>query len=153
MPKTDISQIAEYLFISSWPLAEHSAEIRALGIRLILSMHWLRPSRKLNQPPLRLLWLPTFDNPLFPIPVGILAKGVRQAAPVIQDGFGVLTHCRHGKHRSVAMACCVLIASGLNADEAMRLVAEKRAAADPNAWYIKQQIIRFERYWQENAHE
>jgi protein-tyrosine phosphatase len=47
---------------------------------------------------------------------------VEAALPVIQDGYGVLVHCRAGVHRSVAMACCVLIGMGQTADEAMQLV-------------------------------
>jgi len=47
---------------------------------------------------------------------------VEAALPVIQDGYQVLLHCRAGVHRSVAMACCVLIGMGQTADEAMQLV-------------------------------
>jgi len=44
----DISQINEFLFISAWPRGEHNDQIRALDIRLILSMHWQRPSQTLD---------------------------------------------------------------------------------------------------------
>ena len=65
----DISQITDQLFISSWPEGKHYQEIVDLNIRLILSMHWIRPSRTLNQPPLKLLWLWTIDTPLTPMPI------------------------------------------------------------------------------------
>lgn len=144
----DISRITDYLFISSWPEAEHVDEILALNIRLILSMHWRRPSRTLNQPPLRVLWLPTIDTPITPMPIRTLRRGVEAALPVIRDGHAVLSHCKAGVHRSVAMASCVLIGMGYSADEAMHLISEQREVADPYAGYIQSRIRKFERYWQ-----
>ena len=143
----DISQINEYLFISAWPRGEHNDQIRALDIRLILSMHWQRPSKTLGHPPVRLLWLPTLDSPLTPLPLSVLKRGVEAALPVIEDGWKVLVHCKYGIHRSVAMACCVLIGRGSSADEAMELVAQCRAAADPYADYVQSRIRKFERVW------
>jgi len=145
---SDISQITEYLYISSWPRGEHVDEIVALNVRLILSMHWRRPSEILGHPPVRLLWLPTVDTPLTPIPIRKLRKGVLAALPVIRDGGAVLVHCVGGRHRSVAMAACVLIGMGYSADDAMRLIIEKRPAADPYIWYIQSRIRKFERHWQ-----
>jgi protein-tyrosine phosphatase len=66
---------------------------------------------------------------------------------VIRDGGSVLVHCVGGRHRSVAMASCVLIARGLTADDAMALIKEKRLVADPYAWYIQWRIRKFERDW------
>jgi hypothetical protein len=43
------------------------------------------------------------------------------------------------------MACCILIAKGHSADEAMQLVKEKREKADPDAWHIQRRIRKFER--------
>jgi protein-tyrosine phosphatase len=143
----DISQITDYLYISAWPEGEHAGEIEALNIRLILSMHWLKPPRRLNQPPLRVLWLPTIDTPLTPMPLRTLRRGVEAALPVIEGGAGVLAHCRAGVHRSVAMAACVLIGLGHPAGEAMELIRSKRKAADPYAWHIQRQIRRFEAHW------
>lgn len=143
----DISPITDYLYISAWPRSDHAEEIRALNVRLILSMHWIKPSRSLDQPPLKLLWLPTIDQPFAPIPIPLLQRGVEAALPVIRDGYRVLVHCRAGVHRSVAMACCVLIGMGLSADEAMQLVIQQRPVADPHAWYIQPRIYKFERRW------
>lgn len=145
----DISQVAESVFISAWPESQHVDEILALNIRLVLSMHWMRPSRALGRPPLRLLWLPTFDSPLAPMPMAFLHRGVEAALPVIQEGYGVLAHCGYGIHRSVAMTCCVLIGTGLRADEAMELVKTQRPVADPYARHIQARIRKFEREWQE----
>jgi hypothetical protein len=143
----DVSPITDYLYISAWPRGDHAEEIRAMNVRLILSMHWIKPAGNLGYDPIRLLWLPTVDNPLFPMPIRSLRLGVEAALPVIKKGYGVLTHCRAGVHRSVAMACCILIGMGMKADEAMQLVKEKRSVADPRTWYIQSRIRKFEQQW------
>jgi len=143
----DVSAITDYLYISAWPRGDHAEEIRAMNVRLILSMHWIKPARNLGHEPIRLLWLPTVDNPFFPMPIRSFELGVKAALPVIKEGYGVLTHCRAGVHRSVAMACCVLIGMGHSAETAMQLVKEKRVVADPYAWYIRNRILKFEKRW------
>jgi len=144
----DISAITPQLFISAWPRGEHADELRAMGIRLILSMHWVRPERSLGDAPVHLLWLPTIDLPFTPMPMSMLRRGAQAALPVLAAGGGVLCHCRAGVHRSVAMACCVLIAQEYGAEDAMRLVKEKRPIADPYIWYIERRIRRFAEEWE-----
>ena len=147
---SDVSLITDYLYISAWPRGDHAREIAALGVRLILSMHWRRPAKILGSPPVRLLWLPTVDTPVTPMPISTLRKGVEAALPVIREGHSVMAHCKAGVHRSVAMACCVLIGAGYDAAEAMALVKERRSVADPDIWYIQRRIRLFERRWREN---
>ena len=139
--------ITDYLYISSWPEGKHLEDIRARNIQLILSMHWRRPAVELRESSVKVLWLPTFDTPLIPMPIHTLVEGVEAALPVIQDGYGVLTHCRHGIHRSAAMASCVLIGKGYTADQAMALIKEKRSVANPYIGYIRARIRKFESYW------
>ena len=143
----DISQITEYLYISAFPEEHHVDDIIRRNIRLILSMHWIWPSKELHQPPMRVRWLPTIDSPVTPMPIWILRKGVEAALPVIDEGYAVLAHCKAGVHRSVAMAACILIAKGYAADEAMTLIKEKREVADPYAPHIEKRIRKFERFW------
>ena len=142
-----ISQITDYLYISAFPRGEHVEEIVALGVRLVLSMHWMRPTKMLGKPPVKLLWLPTFDNIFLPMPIRTLNKGVQAALPVIEKGEAVLVHCKSGMHRSVAQAACVLISMGFTADEAMQLIKEKRSVADPDTWHIQRRIRKFEKQW------
>jgi hypothetical protein len=149
----DISAITQYLYISAWLHADHAVEIQLLNVRLILSMHWIKPSGTLGLPPVRLLWLPTFDNPLLLMPISTLERGVEAALPVIEDGNGVLVHCRAGVHRSVAMACCVLIGMGHSAETAMQLVQQQRPVADPHIWYIQRRIYKFEQLWHARMRE
>jgi protein tyrosine phosphatase (PTP) superfamily phosphohydrolase (DUF442 family) len=147
----DISQITDYLYVGAQPGAEHAAELRARDVRLIISMiGTARPAAAFGKPPFHLLWLRTYDTFLTPIPVSKLMEGVRAALPVIRDGGRVLTYCAQGRHRSVAMAAAILIAMGYSAEEAMRLLQTRRQIARPQTWYIKRQIKKFEKHWQQN---
>lgn len=122
--------------------------MREKGITLVINMRVERPPRKdFHNPPMRVLWLPTFDNPIFPIPIRFLKQGVKTAQEAIESGGNVLVHCAAGVHRSVAMACCILIARGLCPEAAMELIKERRPVADPDAWYIKRRIKKFAREW------
>jgi predicted protein tyrosine phosphatase len=143
----DISKITDYLYISAFPEAEHAATIRALNVRLILSMPIQKPHHEVRMPPVRWLHLRTVDSPLVPMPISTLRRGVEAALPVIEGGHAVLVHCLAGVHRSVAMACCILIGMGYSAEEAMTLVEQQRAVADPRAWHIRRRIVQFERSW------
>lgn len=145
----DISLITDYLYVGSQPTVEQAEAIGALGIQLIISMRVeSQPHKNFSRPPLRMLWLRTFDIFFLPIPLAALEQGVRTALPIIANGGRVLTHCHRGKHRSVAMAAAILIAMGHSAEQAMHLLREKRAIARPQTWYIRRQIQLFETYWQ-----
>ncbi len=146
----DISKIIDYLYISAFPEAEHAEMIRALNVQLIISMPLQRPKHEVRMTPVRWLHLRTIDSPLTPLPLWLLRRGVRAALPVIQEGYGVLVHCKAGVHRSVAMACCILIGLGYSAEEAMKLVKEKRPVADPDVWYIRTRIEKFEKSWRKS---
>ena len=141
----DISQITDYLYIASLPKAEDAQAIQDRNVRLIINMIFIRPPEVYTQPPFRMLTLRSFDFVLLPIPIHKLEKGVEAALPVIRNGESVLVYCHAGRHRSVAMACCILIAMGSTADEAMQLVRERREVADPHAHHIERQIREFEK--------
>lgn len=154
MPTMDISQITPRLFVSAWPDEGDSIHLRDLGVRLVISMTRSEPLSEFCSDPLRWVHEPSIDSPLTPIPISRLLDGVAAAIPVLAEGDGVLCHCRWGRHRSVAMACAILIAQGCSADAAMGLVAEKRDAADPSAFWIAPRIRKFERLWRERySHE
>jgi protein-tyrosine phosphatase len=144
----DISQITEHLYIASRIKGDHWEAIQQLDPGLIISMiAQRRPPKALTAAGLEVLWLRTFDFPLIPIPVKTLNRGVEAALPVIRDGGRVLVFCEGGRHRSVALASCILIGQGFSADEAMQLVSSQREVADPYAWHIQRQIRRFEAFW------
>jgi protein-tyrosine phosphatase len=116
-------------------------------VDLVLSMIWFAPPRELTRPPFRLMRLPTIDNPVVPMPLFLLRRGAAAAVLVLQAGGRVLVYCRAGRHRSVAMASCILIAMGMNADEAMDTIVAHRPVADPHAHHIERRIRAFERDW------
>ena len=145
----DVSKIVDGLYLSSFPRDRDADHLHALGVEMILSMTLRRPGRVYRRHPFRLLHLPAIDSPLTPIPIWLLQHGVKAAVTEIRDGKGVLVHCHAGVHRSVGMTCCILVGKGYSADDAMRLVKERRKVADPDAWYIKRRIRAFERRWQE----
>jgi protein tyrosine phosphatase (PTP) superfamily phosphohydrolase (DUF442 family) len=145
----DISQITDYLYIASLPRAKDADAIRDLNVGLIINMIFIRPPEVYTRPPFRLLTLRSFDFVLLPIPLPKLRRGVEAALPVIQNGESVLIYCHRGRHRSVAMGACILIAMGYTADEAMQLLHEQRRVADPYAGHIQRQIKKFETAWRD----
>ena len=148
----DITQITEHLYIASRIKGHDLEAILQLDPGLIISMIvQRRPPRLLTEEGLEVLWLRTFDFPLIPIALRTLKRGVEAALPVIHVGGRVLVFCEGGRHRSVAMAACILIGQGYSADEAMELISSKRAVADPYAWHIQRQIRRFEARWRSGS--
>ena len=146
-PPYDITAITDTLFVAARPRDRHVEHVRTLGVDLVLSMIWFAPPRELTRPPFRLMRLPTFDNPLLPIPLFVLRRGVSAAVLVLDAGGTVLAYCRAGRHRSVAIVSCILIARGMTADEAMAAVIARRPVADPHAPHIERRIRAFERDW------
>lgn len=148
----DYSQITDTLYIGTTPPAEGYALLHELGVRLVIDMRAERwPYRRPPRPPIRLLWLPTFDNPLLPIPLRALLRGARAALQTFEQGGKVYVHCAVGAHRGVAMGAAILIAQGRSAEEAMQLISERRKAADPDAWYIRRRILLFAEHWKKLA--
>lgn len=148
--KFDVSEITEYLYISEMPREEDVPLIKEMGIKLVVSMTWFLTPKSLKSFPHTHVRVRAIDSPAFPIPMKSLFKGAESTLPIIKSGGKVLVHCKHGVHRSVAMAACILIANGYSADDAIKLIKEKRSAAKPETNYIKRRIIQFEKKWHEN---
>lgn len=151
VPPYDASAITDQLLVAPRPHARNVGDVRGLKVDLVISMIGLAPPPELTRPPFRLLRLPVFDSPLFPIPMKVLLRGVCEALPVLERGGRVLVYCRAGRHRSVAMTACILIALGMTADEAMDTIVSRRPLADPHARYISRRIRAFERRWREGS--
>jgi protein-tyrosine phosphatase len=144
----NFSNITDDLFIGTTPLARDYDGLRELGIQLIINMRLTRaPFPDTHHKPIKLLWLRTIDSPFFPIPITKLMIGARAALETIELGGKVYVHCAGGRHRGVAMGSCVLIARGYDPEAAMKLIAERRLIADPYAYYIRPQIMKFARQW------
>ena len=147
----DFSAITDDLFIGTTPSVSDYDHLRELGVQLVINMRIEhRPRPDPHDPPLSLLWLPTFDSPFFPIPMRKLFQGAQAALQVIRDGGKVYAHCAGGRHRGVAMGAAVLVAQGCDPHEAMALIAERRSFADPFAFYIRPRILKFAGQWMRN---
>ena len=141
----EISEITDYLYIAPRKAVVEQDGLKDLEPGLLIDMiAYRRPPRLPEGLQTKTLWLRTFDFPLLPIPVRTLRRGVEAALPVIQSGRSVLVYCDAGRRRSVAMAAAILIAKGYTAHEAMELITEKRAVADPWAGHIQRQIRKYE---------
>lgn len=135
------SKITDTLFVGSAPSLEDLHHLADLGVSLVINMRFEK--RPHPDSPVPALWLPTFDSPLFWIPIRSLNRGVNSALETMEAGGKVFTHCHGGVHRAVAMGCCILIGQGYSSKEAMALVKERHPRADPDIWYIRRQIEGF----------
>lgn len=144
----DVSQITTALYIGATPRSADYPALANMGVRLVINMRFERPPFK--DPfgtPLKFLWLPAIDSPLFPISVRTLQRGVKAALETIDRDGKVLAHCAAGAHRGVVMGAAILIAQGHSMERALDLIRERRPGADPDAWYIRRRIERFAREW------
>jgi dual specificity phosphatase 3 len=148
IPRMDFSPITDNLFIGTTPSADDYEHLRELGVKLIINMRVeYRPRKDPFTPPLRFLWLPTFDSPLIPIPIRYLIQGAITALETIQNGGKVYAHCAGGVHRGVTMGAAILIAQGYDPHAAMTLIKQRRPIADPFVFYIRSRIMKFARRW------
>lgn len=144
----NFSPITDDLFIGTTPATQDYQRLRELGIRLVLNMRIeRRPFPDLHDPPINVLWLPTFDSPLIPIPIPTLMRGAQAALAAIQQGGKVYVHCAFGRHRAVAMGSAILIAQGHEPQSAMQLIKSQRSFADPEIFYIRRRILKFASEW------
>jgi protein tyrosine phosphatase (PTP) superfamily phosphohydrolase (DUF442 family) len=143
------SKINDTLYVGTTPKSRDYDTLRELGVELVINMRvGLPPRRDRHIPPMKSLWLPAIDSPIFPIPIRALNAGVQEALKVIDRGGVVYVHCSKGRHRGPVMAACILIAQGMTADEVMQLIKHQRPLADLQAWYIRRKITQFARQWQ-----
>jgi protein tyrosine phosphatase (PTP) superfamily phosphohydrolase (DUF442 family) len=89
---------------------------------------------------IELLYLPTPDT--FPLTVEQLMEGTRWITAQIAQGQRVLVHCEHGVGRSVLLTAAELVAGGMTADDAIRLIQARRWQAAPN----HRQIVRLQEF-------
>jgi len=79
---------------------------------------------------IKLLYLPAPDT--HPLSVAQLREGAEWVNQQIASGQRVLIHCEHGVGRSVLLTAAVLVAAGMSAHDAMRLIQRRRWQAAPN---------------------
>jgi protein-tyrosine phosphatase len=79
---------------------------------------------------IELLYLPTDD--MRPLTIEQMLQGSQWVQEHMEQGGRVLIHCEHGVGRSVLLTCAVLVYGGMNAQDALQLVQQKRWQASPN---------------------
>ena len=144
----NFSKITDDLFIGNMPSLNDYDRLRDLGVQLIINMRFTAaPKLDQHQQPIATLWLRSIDSPFFPISIHKLILGAQAALKTIRAGGKVYSHCAYGRHRSVAMGACILIAQGYDPQNAMQLIKERRSVADPFAYYIRPRILKFAKEW------
>lgn len=151
MPKNQLSfdTITDNLLVGRTPRIDDYMLLQTLGVELIINMRAERfavPRRARRS--IRTIWIPTIDHRLFPIHSQHIVRAVEDAADVMSGGGKVYVYCRAGRHRSVMMACAILIAQGYSIESSMALLKNKRLVADPERAHIHKAILEFANYWQ-----
>jgi len=142
------SKITDNLYIGTTPRSNDYESLHQLGVNLVINMRvGLPPRSDPHLPPMKTLWLPVVDSPVFPIPIWAFQKGVVAALKVIDQGGVVYAHCSQGRHRGPAMGACILIAQGMPVEDAMQLIKQQRPVSDLQTWYIQRRVMKFEHTW------
>lgn len=141
-----MNEIVKNLWLAGTPRWEDYGLLKQHKIEVIVSTHVRRIDKRLRQE-FKQVYLPWVDMRVIPQPLNLLNKGVKEILPHLEKKEAVLVHCRMGRHRSVTLVGCVLVAQGMKADEAMRLIKKQRLIADPEAWQVKRQITGYERQY------
>jgi protein-tyrosine phosphatase len=140
----EMNQIVDNLWLAGTPRWDDIKMLRKNKIQVIVSTHVRRIDKRLRQE-FKQVYLPWVDLVVVPQPLWLLERGVEAILPHIEKDEAVLVHCRAGRHRSVALVGCTLVAMGMKADEAMKLIKKQRLVADPDKWHIQRQIRKFEK--------
>lgn len=142
----DYSKITPNLYIGRLPKKSDFDLLRKLNVKLVINMRFERTlNTRKSQVSFRSLWLPSVDTRFTPISDKKLRRGVQAALETMQSGGSVYVNCRFGRHRSVIMAACILIAGGRDADSAIKLIQSMRPVADFEPNYVRRQILSYER--------
>jgi protein-tyrosine phosphatase len=115
---------------------EAMAELLRLGFTHVLNLQAeFDESELASECGLAALWLPTEDD-FSAKPPEIFERAATFALAALSGGRSQLyVHCAAGIHRGPLVAAAILHALGFEVDEAMRLIAARRAAAEFPAAY------------------
>ncbi len=96
------------------------------------------------------LHVPTLDRHGFTFDQ--MAQGVEWVLDHTSRGGRAFLHCEHGVGRGPLLACCVLVAQGYSAPEALGIVRSARWQALPNDRQLTA-LLAFEQRWRERRSE
>ncbi|MFL5807056.1 MAG: dual specificity protein phosphatase family protein [Roseiflexaceae bacterium] len=134
----NISRIDELLFVGGAFTPAQWIELRALGIRAVLSLQAEREDHFDGTPPERTLRLPVQD--FHPPSIDQLHDAVAFILACRADGLPVLVHCHAGVGRASLTASAYLISSGLSHLEAFSRIKRARPIVELNALQLARLI-------------
>jgi protein-tyrosine phosphatase len=113
----------------------HQEDIKALasaGVNYVVDTRseYRDDAEALAKEHIELLYLPTADSR--PLTIEQMLQGAQWVQERMEQGGRVLIHCEHGVGRSVLLTSAVLVYGGMNAQDALQLVLQKRWQAALN---------------------
>ncbi|MCC6174809.1 MAG: dual specificity protein phosphatase family protein [Chloroflexi bacterium] len=142
----NLTRITDRLVIGgSIPPGSYS-RLKQMGITAVID---LREEAKddeaaLDRLGIELLHLPATDR--FAASQDQLRQGVTWALERIERGGQVYAHCKHGVGRGPLMGLAILVAGGMSASTALRLMRSQRWQAAPNDRQLAA-LVEFEHQW------
>lgn len=130
--KLNMSWVTNHLAVGGRIRPEDMHALNMLGVTHVIDTRseYHDDEEALAKEHIQLLYLPTPDT--YPLTVEQLKQGASWANEHIREGGRVLIHCEHGVGRSVILTCATLMQDGMSADDALKLVQQKRWQAAPN---------------------
>ena len=130
--KLNMSWVTKHLAVGGRIRPEDMHALSLLGVTHVIDTRseYQDNEEALAKEHIQLLYLPTPDT--YPLTVEQLKQGASWANEHIREGGRVLIHCEHGVGRSVILTCATLMLDGMSADDALKLVQQKRWQAAPN---------------------
>ena len=130
--KLNMSWVTKYLAVGGRVRPADIPILALTGITHVVDTRseYCDDAQAMAQEQIELLHLPTPDT--YPLSVEQLRQGAAWVHERIEKGGRVLIHCEHGVGRSVLLTSAVLVYDGMNAQDALALVQEKRWQASPN---------------------
>ena len=130
--KLNLSWVTHQLAVGGRVQLHDIAALARLGVTAVVDTRseYCDDVNAMAREHIELLHLPTPDT--YPLSVEQLRQGAAWVQERTQKGGRVLIHCEHGVGRSVLLTGAVLVYGGMNAQEALALVQEKRWQASPN---------------------
>jgi hypothetical protein len=101
-----------------------------LGVRYDLSLQAEKRDGFGALPPRGELWLPAED--WFMPSLEQLGMAALYIGGVVDLGQGIVVHCQHGIGRAPMTVACYLVSEGMDPDEAIRFLRQRRPIVDPN---------------------
>jgi hypothetical protein len=124
------TQITEHIWCGGELGPGDWERLYGLGVRHDLSLQAERRDEFGALPPLGELWLPAED--CFMPDLGQLAMAALYIGGVVALGQRIVVHCKHGIGRAPMTVACYLVTTGMEPDEAIRFMRQRRSIVEPN---------------------